>query len=127
MNRRVLGEEQIGPIQRQIAVDLVGGHLMIALYAVLPASVHQHLRAHDIGAQEQLRLGNGAVHMAFRSEIHHDIRLFFFKKRVDSLPIRNIPLHKTETGIFQGFSQIFQVARIGQRVQADHPILRVML
>ena len=92
---------------------------MIALYAVLPASIHQHLRAHNIGAQEQLRLGNGAVYMAFRSEIHHDIRLFFFKKRVDSLPIRNVPLHKTETGIFQGFSQIFQIARIGQRIHID--------
>ena len=48
----LLREEQIRPVQGQVAVDLVSGDLMIALHAVLPAGVQQHLSTHDVGFQK---------------------------------------------------------------------------
>jgi len=45
----ILGEEQIGTVKRQIAVNLVGGYLMKAPGTVFAACIHQPLRAHNVG------------------------------------------------------------------------------
>ncbi len=64
--------------------------------------------------------------MAFRREIDHDIRLFSLKKPVDGLRVRDIrPSQKEKRGIFQGLRQRLQIPRIGQRVHADHLIVRM--
>ena len=75
----LLCEEQIRPIQGQVAVDLVGGDLVIAGDAVFPAGIHQHLGAQNIGLQKHLGVFDGAVNMAFCSEVYHHIRMLFFK------------------------------------------------
>ena len=64
MNRGLLGEEQIRSVQGQIAVNLIGGNLVITGDAVLAAGIHQHLSAQNVGLQEDLGILDGAVNMA---------------------------------------------------------------
>ena len=122
----LLSEEQVGPVQRQVAVDLVGGHLVIPLDAVLPAGVHHHGSAQDIGLEEHLGVLNGAVHMALRCEVDHNIGVFLLKELVDGIPVTDVDLAEAEVGVLHGRFQGGQVARIGQAVHAHHPVLRVI-
>ena len=121
----LLGEEQVGPVQRQVAVDLVGGHLVIPLDAILPAGVHHHGGAQDVGLEEYLRVLNGAVHMALRRKVDHHVGVLLLKELVDGLPVTDVDLAEAEIGVLHGPFQGGQVARIGQAVHAHHPVLRV--
>ena len=62
-------EEQVRPVQGQVAVHLVGGDLVVADVAVLPAGVQQHLGAHDVGLQEDGRVLNAPVYVALGGEV----------------------------------------------------------
>ena len=119
-------EEQVRPVQGQVAVHLVGGNLMEAAHAVLAAGVHEGLGAQDIGAQEQPGVVHGAVHMGLRGEVHHDVRLFLRKEGFHRLTVGDVPLDEAEVGVLHGLLQGGQVARVGQAVQADHSVLRVL-
>lgn len=69
MDRGILIEEEVRTVQGQVAVDLIGGDMMIPLDAVLPAGVHQNGGADDIGLKEDRRIFDGTVHMGLRREI----------------------------------------------------------
>ena len=60
--RRLLGELG-GVVERQVAVDLVGGDVVVA-DAVFPHGLQQAEGALDVGAQERLRVGDGVVVVA---------------------------------------------------------------
>ena len=55
MDGRFFCKEKIGTIQRKVAVDLIGGDLVIALYTELTAGVHHHLGAQDVGLEKGLQ------------------------------------------------------------------------
>ena len=62
MVRRLLGE--LGRVvERQVAVDLVGGDVVVA-DAVFPHGLQQAEGALDVGAQERLGVGDGVVVVA---------------------------------------------------------------
>ena len=126
MQRRFLGEKQIRPIQRQIAVHLVGRYLVEAPHTVFTATFHQHLRAHHIGAHKDAGVGDGAVHVAFSGKVDHDVRLFLLKEAVDRLRIGDIRANEAKARIVHDGSKGFQIAGIGQLVQTDDTVLRVM-
>lgn len=66
--RRLLGE--LGRVvERQVAVDLVGGDVVVA-DAVLADSLQQAEGALDVGAQERLRVGDGVVVVALGGVVH---------------------------------------------------------
>ena len=123
----LLGEEQVRPVQGQVAVDLIGGHLVIALNAVLPAGVHHHGGAQDVGLEEYLRVLDGAVHMALRREVDHHVGVLLLKELVDGLPVTDVGFTEAEIGVLHGLFQGGQIARIGQAVHTHHPVFRVML
>ena len=100
---------------------------MIALNTVLTAGVHQHLGADDIGLQENARILDGAVHMALSGKVDHDIRLLLLEKLVHGLAVADVCFHKAELRVFHGLSQCLQIAGIGQLIQADNAVLRVLL
>ena len=125
MDGRFLGEKEVRPVKGQIAVDLVGGNLMVAADAVLPARVHQHLRTQNVGLQEHLGIFNGAIHMTFGGEVHHHVGMLLLKKPIHPLPVADVQLHKAEVGGIHDRSQRGQIAGIGQLVQADDPVVRV--
>lgn len=66
--RRLLGE--LGRVvERQIAVDLVGGDVVVA-DAVFPNGLQQAEGALDVGAQEGLGVGDGVVVVALSGVVH---------------------------------------------------------
>ena len=66
--RRLLGELG-GVVERQVAVDLVGGDVVVA-DAVLPHGLQQAEGALHVGAQEGLRVGDGVVVVALGGVVH---------------------------------------------------------
>lgn len=69
--RRLLGE--LGRVvERQVAVDLVGGDVVVA-DAVLPHGLQQSEGALDVGAQERLRVGDGVVVVALGGVVHDGV------------------------------------------------------
>ena len=123
----LLGKEQVGTIQRQVTVHLVGGHLMVTLDAILPAGVQHDLRTQNVGLQEDLRVLDGAIHMTFGGKVHHHVGMLLLKQVVDGLAVTDVRLHETEVGLVHDAFQRGQVARIGQLVHADNAILRVLV
>ena len=125
VDRRLLGKEQVGSVQRQVAVDLVGGDLVIAGDAVLAAGVHQRGRADDVGLEEDARVLDGAVHVALRREVDDDVGMLLFKELVYALAVADVQLHKAEVRVVHHGGEGREVARVGQLVQADDPIVRI--
>ena len=69
--RRLLGE--LGRVvERQVAVDLVGGDVVVA-DAVLADGLQQAEGALDVGAQERLGVGDGVVVVALRRVVHDGV------------------------------------------------------
>ena len=69
--RRLLGE--LGRVvERQVAVDLVGGDVVVA-DSVLPHGLQQAEGALDVGAQERLRVGDGVVVVALGGVVHDSV------------------------------------------------------
>lgn len=66
--RRLLGELG-GVVERQVAVDLVGGDVVVA-DAVLADGLQQAEGALDVGAQERLGIGDGVVVVALGGIVH---------------------------------------------------------
>ena len=120
-------EEQIRPIQRQISVNLVRADLMKALHAEMSARIHHHRRAQYIGFQKNRRIFNRTIHMGFRREIHHDIRMFALKNFKYALPISNILPVEGEIRIFHRIAQRMDVGGVGERIHACHAPVRAYL
>ena len=69
--RRLLGELR-RVVERQVAVDLVGGDVVVA-DAVLADGLQQAEGALDVGAQERLRVGDGVVVVGLGGVVHDDV------------------------------------------------------
>ena len=69
--RRLLGELG-GVVQRQVAVDLVGGDVVVA-DAVFPHGLQQAEGALDVGAQEGLGVRDGVVVVGLRGVVHDGV------------------------------------------------------
>ena len=100
---------------------------MTALDAVLPARVHQRLGAQNIRAQEQPRILHRAIHVALRREVHQNIGMLLLKELLHRRPVGNIGLDEAEVFMLHGLVQRRHVARIGQAVQTDNAVLRMIL
>lgn len=70
---RLLGEAG-GVVQRQVAVDLVGGDVVVAR-AVPAAGLDEGVGALDVGAQERARVGDGVVVVGLGGVVDHGVRL----------------------------------------------------
>ena len=69
--RRLLGELG-GVVERQVAVDLVGGDVVVA-DAILPHGLQQAEGSLDVGAQEGLRVCDGVVVVALGGVVHDGV------------------------------------------------------
>lgn len=69
--RRLLGELG-GVVERQVAVDLVGGDVVVA-DAVFPHGLQQAEGALDVGAQERLGVRDGVVVVGLRGVVHDGV------------------------------------------------------
>ena len=121
----LLGEEEVGAVQGQVAVDLVSGDLVVALHTVFAAGIHHDRGPDDIGLEEDLRVLNGPVHVGLRGKIDDNIRLFLFKEFIDGSAVADVHPDEAEIGLIHDGRQRGQIARVGQLVDADDPVLRM--
>ncbi len=114
-----LGEEAL---RTQGAVHLVGGDLLklhpvaISVITCLPSrlgNVQQVQRAHHVRLDEHVRIGDGAVDMALRGEIHHIVYGVLFKQSLHGLCITDVGLHEYVPLIVHDRFQVLKVSCIG--------------
>ena len=65
--------------------------------------------------------------MTLRGKIHHNIRMLLLKKFINSITVCNALFHETEIRIFHHRFKCGQIARIGQTIQADNPVIRIFI
>ena len=120
----VLMEKQIRPVQGQVAVDLVGRNL------VKPLPPYFRRRPSKPGCPECWSLGkcpgpDGGVHMAFRREIDHHIRLFPLKQPVHNRRVRDIRPDKGKRGFFMASASVSTFPRMVRRSTQKNVIVRM--
>ena len=99
---------------------------MIPADTVLAAGIHQDRGPDNIGFKENRRIFNRAVDMRLCGKIYDDIRLLFFKKLINALSVTDIELDKAKIRLVKNRCQGGQVSRVGQLIQADDSVLRVL-
>lgn len=124
---RLLREEQVRAVERQVAVDLIRRDLMVAIDAILAAGVEQDARADDVRLQEDLRILDGAVDMRLCREVDDDVRLLLLKDAVDRLAVRDVRADELEVLLLHRRLERLKIARIRQLVDADDAVSRMLL
>ena len=120
--RRLLGE--LGRVvERQVAVDLVGGDVVVA-DAVFAHGLQQAEGALDVGAQERLRVGDGVVVVGLRGVVHD--RVVAWDEAVQQPGVADIAHNKLHT-VRRQPGDVLGVAGVGQLVQDGdvHPVVVV--
>lgn len=110
--RRLLGE--LGRVvERQVAVDLVGGDVVVA-DAVFADGLQQAEGALDVGAQEGLGVGDGVVVVALGGVVHD--RVVARYKPVQQLGVADVA-HDELDAVRRQPGDVLGVAGVGQLVQ----------
>ena len=122
MIRRLLGELG-GVVERQVAVDLVGGDVVVA-DAVFPHGLQQAEGALDVGAQERLRVGDGVVVVALGGVVHDGV-----VARDDAVEQGGVAdvAHDELHAVRRQPSDVLGVAGVGQLVQDGHVHVGVVI
>ncbi len=99
-----------------------------AVKLILPemtGGIEQVHGADHIGVYKIQRGDNGPVHMAFRRQVDHRIRLMQYKNPLNGILIQYIRFFKKVIGRMFNIPEIFQVTGIGKGIEVDDLILRV--
>ena len=110
--RRLLGELG-GVVERQVAVDLVGGDVVVA-DAVLADGLQQAEGALHVGAQERLRVGDGVVVVALCGVVHD--RVVAGDDPIEQLRVADVTDDELDPVLGQP-RDVLGVAGVGQLVQ----------
>ena len=120
--RRLLGELG-GVVERQVAVDLVGGDVVVA-DAVFADGLQQAEGALHVGAQERLRVGDGVVVVALGGVVHD--RVVARDDAVQQLGVADVA-HDELHSVGGQARDVLGVAGVGQLVQDGHVDARVVV
>ena len=119
---RLLGE--LGRVvERQVAVDLVGGDVVVA-DAVLPHGLQQAEGALDVGAQEGLRVGDGVVVVALGGIVHDGVVARY--QPIEQPGIADVA-HDELHAVGGQPGDVLGVAGVGQLVQDGDMYARVVV
>ena len=119
---RLLGELR-RVVERQVAVDLVGGDVVVA-DAVLPHGLQQAEGALDVRAQEGLRVGDGVVVVALGGVVHDCV--VAGDQSVQQLGVADVA-HDELHAVRRQPGDVLGVAGVGQLVQDGHVDARVVV
>lgn len=120
--RRLLGE--LGRVvERQVAVDLVGGDVVVA-DAVFPHGLQQAEGALHVGAQERLGVGDGVVVVALGGVVHD--RVVARDDAVQQPGVADVA-HDEIHAVGGQPGDVLGVAGVGQLVQDGHVHLGVVV
>ena len=120
--RRLLGELR-RVVERQVAVDLVGGDVVVA-DAVLADGLQQAEGALDVGAQERLRVRDGVVVVALGGVVHDGV--VARDDAVQQLGVADVA-HDELHAVGGQAGDVLGVAGVGQLVQDGHVDVRVVV
>lgn len=120
--RRLLGELG-GVVERQVAVDLVGGDVVVA-DAIFADGLQQAEGALHVGAQERLRVGDGVVVVALCGVVHD--RVVAGDDPIEQLRVADVTDDELDPVLGQP-RDVLGVAGVGQLVQDGHVDARVVL
>jgi len=120
--RRLLGELG-GVVERQVAVDLVGGDVVVA-DAVLADGLQQAEGALDVGAQERLGVRDGVVVVALGGVVHDGV--VARDDAIQQLRVADVAHDELDPVLGQP-RDVLGVAGVGQLVQDGHVDARVVL
>ena len=120
--RRLLGELR-RVVERQVAVDLVGGDVVVA-DAVFPHCLQEAEGALDVGAQEGLRIGDGVIVVALGGVVHDCV-----VARDDAVQQRGVAdvAHDELHAVGGQPGDVLGIAGVGQLVQDGHVHLGVVV
>ena len=113
--RRLLGKLG-GVVERQVAVDLVGGDVVVA-NAVFADGLQKAEGALHVGAQERLRVGDGVVVVALGGVV--DDRVVAGDQPVQQLRVADVA-HDELHAVGGQPGDVLGVAGVGQLVQDGH-------
>ena len=119
---RLLGELR-RIVERQVAVDLVGGDVVVA-DAVLPHGLQQAEGALHVGSQEGLRVGDGVVVVGLGRVVHD--RVVARHQPVEQLRIADVA-HDELHAVGGQPGDVLGVAGVGQLVQDGNVHLGVVV
>lgn len=120
--RRLLGELG-GVVERKVAVDLVGGDVVVA-DAVFADGLQQAEGALDVGAQEGLRIGDGVVVVALCGVVHDGV--VAGDQLVQQPGVADVADDELHAVGGQA-RDVLGVAGVGQLVQDGHVDVRVVV
>ena len=120
--RRLLGELG-GVVERQVAVDLVGGDVVVA-DAIFADGLQQAEGALHVGAQERLRVGDGVVVVALCGVVHD--RVVAGDDPIEQLRVADVTDDELDPVLGQP-RDVLGVAGVGQLVQDGDMHVRVVV
>ena len=103
-------------VERQVAVDLVGGDVVVA-HTVLAAGLDERVGALHVGAQEGLRFGDGVVVVGLGGVVDHGVGLGH--EAVDERGIADVA-HDELDAVRGEPRDVLAVARVGELVENRH-------
>ena len=101
-------------------------HLARGLHPVAARGFNKGEGAHKVGFHEGAGALDGVVHMAFRRKMNNAPDVVFGEQLLNKRLVADIPLHKGIVGQALAFLQVVGIARIGELVEIDDVIIRVL-
>lgn len=92
----------------------------------LACTVHEVLRAEDVGGEENLRIFYTSVHVAFCSKVHNHVKVMLCKKVRYKGAITNVATHKKASLVVYVVFYGAKVAGVCKRVQHHDFYVRVL-
>ena len=129
MRRIGRGFRKSGIVRTERAVNLIGGDVEETEALLLggresaivgEGGLQQVIGAEDVGVDEVAGAIDGAIHMAFRGEVHYGIREVLGKESGERGGIAEVVLDKRVMRIFQIAVERREVSRVGEFVEVDH-------
>ena len=110
-------------VQRQVAVHLVGAHVVVA-DPVLADRLEQAERAVHVGLEERLRVRDAVVVVALGRVVHD--RVVARHDPVEQVRVADVAVPELDTVLGQA-RDVLDVARVGQRIQHGHVHVRMVV
>ena len=129
------GRDAFRMVHRERTVDFVGGDVVETLALVLfgeafpveLGGLQQAERTHHVRLCEGERVLDGAVHVAFGSEVDDSVDLFVLHELVERVEVADVHLHELVVRLVLDILEVREVARVGELVEVDNLVIRVLV
>ncbi len=127
--------DALGVRHLESAVDLVGGDVVETLALellrqALPVEfggLEEAEGAHHVGLREGEGVLDGAVHMALGGKVDDAVDVLVLHQLVDTVEVADVHTDELIVGLVLDVLEIGQVAGVGQLVEVDDAVLRILV